>query len=46
MRIGVLRADGLIPWEEAGILRREVGLRWEEVRKSLLREEDKHRATA
>jgi hypothetical protein len=46
MRIGVLPADGLVLAEEAAIRRREVALRSEEVRKSLLREEDNHSRTA
>lgn len=46
MRIGVLRADDLVRLEEAGIRRRDEGLRLEEARKALPWEEDKHRAAA
>jgi hypothetical protein len=43
MRIGLLWADDLVLLEEAAVRRREEGLRWEEARKALLREEDKQR---
>jgi hypothetical protein len=46
MRIGVLSTENLIPSEEAGIRRRDEGLRLEEARKALPGEEDKHRAAA
>jgi hypothetical protein len=46
MRVGILWADDLVLEDEAGIRRRDVGIRLEEARKALLREEDKQRPAA